>query len=239
VKVAVEAICRRDANLITADVAIQFMMKKLRQSDLELAKRMYDELKVRILERRTVWSDVASYLYYGNDNELDGHSAGYFVKSSKTAITSSLKILHDIVTDTQSVSSDVIALEIDDESTQMSEAVLPDISLESELDLAINKARNYKIDETQNDGPSRVFRDSRAAAVAAIKKEMSIMESLGSRGKMLKPLLEMLMTVPPCTVESERAFSSANNFCRKIRTNLGDESLNALVFLKYYFNKLK
>jgi len=87
VKVAVEAICRRDANLITADVAIQFMMEKLKRSDFDFGKRMYDELKTRIVERRTVWSDIASYLYYGNDNELVGHSSGYFVKPSKTAIT--------------------------------------------------------------------------------------------------------------------------------------------------------
>ena len=51
----------------------------------------------------------------------------------------------------------------------------------------------------------------------------------------LKKLSEALMTIPPTSIESERAFSTSSNFCTKKRSSLSDFSLNTLVFLKYYF----
>ena len=47
------------------------------------------------------------------------------------------------------------------------------------------------------------------------------------------------MTIPPTSIEPERNFSTTGFFGTKIRSRLNDETLDALVFLKNYYKKLK
>ena len=72
-----------------------------------------------------------------------------------------------------------------------------------------------------------------------IKGEMALFENGGCRGSNLQLCYEYLLTIPPTSVQSERAFSVAGSFATKLRSKLGDTSLNALVALKSYFNYLK
>ena len=51
---------------------------------------------------------------------------------------------------------------------------------------------------------------------------------------LLKKLLEALKTIPPTSVQCERAFSTTGQYCTKVRSNLNDETLSSLVFLKHY-----
>ena len=65
-----------------------------------------------------------------------------------------------------------------------------------------------------------------------------------ARTKIHSPILEKLFralkTIPPSSIESERAFSITGQFVTKLRSTLGDDSIDALVFLKsYYKNKPK
>lgn len=64
---------------------------------------------------------------------------------------------------------------------------------------------------------------------------MLLFENGGTRGDFLQRAYEFLMTIKPTSVESERAFSAAGLFATKIRSRLGDETLDALCFLKSYF----
>jgi len=62
VKLAVEAICRRDTNLITAEAAINFCIVQLTKQSSELAKTLAESLEARINERRALHSGVLQYL---------------------------------------------------------------------------------------------------------------------------------------------------------------------------------
>ena len=73
----------------------------------------------------------------------------------------------------------------------------------------------------------------------SVKNEMTKFESNGYRGPHLTLEYEAILTIPPTSVESERAFSTAGYFCTKIRSRLNDETLNTLCFLRSYFQKLK
>ena len=53
---------------------------------------------------------------------------------------------------------------------------------------------------------------------------------------LLKKLLDALKTIPPTSVQCERAFSSIGQYCTKLRTNLSDETLSALLLLKHHQN---
>ena len=69
IKLTVEAICRQDATLLSAGVAIQFMMKSITGHQFSLSYELKAALKVRILERRTEISSVLQYLHDADSNE--------------------------------------------------------------------------------------------------------------------------------------------------------------------------
>ena len=48
VKATVEALCRRDATLITADIALEFMLNKIKQQQSEIGKQLYAALSHRL-----------------------------------------------------------------------------------------------------------------------------------------------------------------------------------------------
>ena len=75
-----------------------------------------------------------------------------------------------------------------------------------------------------------------------IKKEMDLFEASLSRGAPERPehlelLYQSLLTLPPSSVTSERAFSAAGLFSTKIRSRLGDSTLNSLVFLRDFYKR--
>jgi hypothetical protein len=66
----------------------------------------------------------------------------------------------------------------------------------------------------------------------AIKSELSLFESTGRRGQFLDKVYSYLLSIPPTSVEAERAFSAAGGLCTKIRSRLGDDVLDTLCFLR-------
>ena len=57
------------------------------------------------------------------------------------------------------------------------------------------------------------------------------------RPQILNKLLSALKTIPPSSIEAERAFSTCGIYATKLRTKLNDDSLDALIFLNKYYKK--
>ena len=72
----------------------------------------------------------------------------------------------------------------------------------------------------------------------AIVKEMQEFEVNGVLGENLQKSLAMLSSLKPTSIASEQAFSVAGQFVTKIRSNLGDETLDALCLLRAYFQEV-
>jgi hypothetical protein len=69
-----------------------------------------------------------------------------------------------------------------------------------------------------------------------VEKELKLLEmNNGCRTDRLQKLYQALLTVKPTSTASERVFSIAGIFCNKLRNRMSPATLNALVFLKYYF----
>ncbi len=68
-----------------------------------------------------------------------------------------------------------------------------------------------------------------------IENEFLIYENSGVMGGKLLLVLNWFKTIKPTSVESERVFSTSSNIKTKVRNLLSDESLNKLIFLKYWF----
>lgn len=73
------------------------------------------------------------------------------------------------------------------------------------------------------------------STTAAIKTEFTVFQASGVRlrGRCLQSAY--LLSVPPASVEAERAFSAAGLLCTKIRSRMSDKSLDALCFLRSYY----
>ncbi|GFW61209.1 DUF1758 domain-containing protein [Trichonephila clavipes] len=68
-----------------------------------------------------------------------------------------------------------------------------------------------------------------------MKQEMQLFDSTENPSPNIIKLCDALKTIPPTSVEAERAFSAAGFFVTKLRTRLNDKSINCLCFLKSYF----
>ena len=79
------------------------------------------------------------------------------------------------------------------------------------------------------------FEDSYTKMYKAITKEMGVYESTMKRPELLQKFYKALTTIPPSSIESERSFSSANNLVTKLRTQLGDRTIDMLIFLRSDF----
>ena len=63
-KIAIEALCRRDANLITAEATIKFLLDELKKSPSYYSTRILEAIDQRIIqERYTEASVIIQYLH--------------------------------------------------------------------------------------------------------------------------------------------------------------------------------
>jgi len=105
-------------------------------------------------------------------------------------------------------------------------------SLEDELQLAKSHAIQIPAQETV----AGQGRGTEYSMVSVIRQEASLFEEGGGeRWRILQLVYDYLLSVTPTSVKSERAFSAAEVVCLKLRTHLGDETLDSLCMLRTYF----
>ncbi|GBL92485.1 hypothetical protein AVEN_174752-1 [Araneus ventricosus] len=61
-KLAVEALCRRDSTLLTAETTLKFILEKLLTQDTVLSAELSETLCVRIKELRSIVTGILIYL---------------------------------------------------------------------------------------------------------------------------------------------------------------------------------
>lgn len=219
IKLAAEALCRRDATLISADATISFMIDNLGSN--ELALQMKESLSRRMNERRTNAASLLQYLHTGKlgygSGELELDSPLKFGRLRKTEILS-------MIIDMSKPHSSNLSSESDSENDVVVDEI--GLSLEEKLDKAIHKEVNSTI--TPQLRTKNLINN-------VIKKELAIFEVEGNRGKNLDRCYDSLNSIPPTSVESERVFSGCGKIATKIRSRLSDKSLDILCFLRSYF----
>lgn len=104
------------------------------------------------------------------------------------------------------------------------------------MEIAVNESLSQELMIPPNNG---AVRDIEKSQLAAIKSEMAILASTGVRGRGLQLVYNYLLSIPPASVEAERAFSAAGVLCTKIRSRLSDKSINMLCFLHSYIQRNK
>lgn len=225
IKLAVGALCRQDANLLMANATIQFMLETLKKQKTLLSEKLYSALKSRTNERQMDLENVLSYLHDPKQFKIENEKKDRRDQITKTnlvkIIVTLIKRLYETRTN-EEPETDSVNLSSDDNMEDETEAM----SLEEKLQCAINEKiavkRSTQMVEQKD-------------LVKTIKREVELFEDECARGKYLELVYRSLLTIPPTSVESERAFSTAGKICTKIRSRLNDETVDALCFLRSHF----
>jgi hypothetical protein len=101
-KLAVEALCRNDATLMSADTTLLFMLNNL--GDTELAVQLEAALVRRINERRTPFSSLLHYLHKAHQRYENLDLVLSFEDLSKSAILNAIVRLNGSMSEQTSLS---------------------------------------------------------------------------------------------------------------------------------------
>lgn len=222
-KAAVDALSGEEADLLLSEKIIAFIFKKLEELNSEISNDLKKSFRFRIDQRRNV-ELVHLFGYLKNPSYIDQpqDQLGHKIKRQKIAAlaTNVLQRLFPSPT-----------VELDRGSTEQHEDVITkDSSHDTEMTLAQELHAFVAEDESEEAQNCDV-------GARVMQKEMLLYEASKKRPENLNNLYAALKSIKPTSVEAERAFSALGYFASKIRNRLNDDTLDALMFLRQYYNK--
>lgn len=231
IKTVVEALCRRDATLLTADISLKFALKKMDEMNTHLSNKMATALRKRYAKRRLTQAATLKYLtnpdkYFENVLNED---TSVFCRPVGDEMLQEIVNLIQRTNEKENMPFrnpvDTDLMEVDVQSSSLTN--------EEELNKELSQAA------VPEAGSTTCSSDD---LLTTVRVEMALFENGGmrQRGQYLTLAYEHLKTIPPTSVEPERIFSSAGIVCNRLRSSLSDKTLDALIFLRSYFlNKNK
>ena len=213
---------KRDTTLIDSEAIIELTINLLDEQNTDISNELKESLINEVSKRRnTTLVHLIEFLkdpaYVKKRKDFLGEP---IIKNDVIQLAKQLlKRLFSVQTEsTEETSEDTL-----DESTETRSR--NELSVQERFVLALKKSKAVPEPKTQEIGN------------ALVKKEISLFEEKGERPHYLELLYQALLTIPPTSVESERAFSSTGLFVTKIRSSLGDNTIDALVFLRNYYKR--
>ena len=189
IKIAVEALCRRDANFISAEATIKFLLDEVQNyPPSEYTNGIIEAIDQRSIHERYIQASVITAYLHNPLAKLERKSVvkefctNLLSRSNKPENTEGIEIHEDI-----RISNSVVS------NAEMTESLPVAVKLQLTIDASLK--------ETQDIQPSDESLSS------SLKYELNIAEQTGKRGVLLE-VYQILLTVPPTSVESERIFSS-------------------------------
>lgn len=225
IRIVLEALCRRDATLLTADVAVTFGLKKLSAVSTNIGKKMFTCLKKRCSKRRLIETSVLKYLQCPDVYFTSAQDDEFPRPDSNEMLQMFVKLL-------TRTGCGPPGEQIEEEQACQS----IDNEMQPEVALSKKKELNAEVQKASESGRFRVRR-TQYDLESTIRIEMALLENGGDRGRHLSMAYDYLLTVPPTSVEPERIFSAAGLLCSKIRSRLGDKTLDSLIFLRACYNE--
>lgn len=224
IKSAVDVLGCRNASLLTADVTIDVLFRKLMKINSGLSRTMLAALTTRVSERRGALYGVMQYLHNGStsrQNEL-------FVAISRKEIQLTIEMINSRLY----AESENNNVGDDDDGDDISEIE----SVLGDSDEGNMKDQYFEaIQRTLNRKPEH----RKLSVKSMISKEMTMFENGGERGKYLERAYKCVLSIPPSSIEAERSFSAAGIICTKLRSRLNDTTLSTILLLRAHFKKTK
>ena len=222
IKVAVEALSSEDADILLAEKVIAFTLKKLCEQGTKIGQELKSRFEARIKERRN--AELVHLLkYLKNASYLDQpqDQFGHKVKRPKIAALAT-NILQRLFLHYDGNEDNPENLNVD--------GAMVVLDQEKPMTLAQELHAFVEDDETE---------DTKNTDLSAhvVQKEMLLYETSKRRPENLERLFTALKTIKPTSVEAERAFSALGYFANKIRSQMNDATLDALIFQRQYYKK--
>ena len=225
IKTGAESLGCRKMTLFSSEAVFHFMLEELKEVQSELSGKMRESLITRINQRRNVFLIGAiSYLQLGSKYQPNREvGLGLSKLPSKTAIREYLKTQSNRLSEkSESPKSTSCA---DEETT---DPPVPK-SLVEKLNDRLRQIEDKELTNSSN------LNLTCLNSLTYFSKECEMFENTGEKTLRLRLLHENLKTVPPTSIESERAFSSFGLYVTKLRSRLGDRSIDSLCFLKTFY----
>ena len=223
VKMGLEKLCNRNSNLMTAEGVFDFIFSEVNQLNSGFSKDMKLSLEKRLNERRNV--SLIALMQYLNLGKKYNKTKVLHVNFPKFPKRSA--VIHYAQTVFTRLFSEGDEFESnssqsEDENTEIAQKNV--MILKERLDNAIQiKTKVMKCSNNVNYSLKTI-----------VKQELQLFDSTTNRSSNIDKLAQALKTIPPSSVEAERAFSSAGLFITKLRTKLSDKSIDCLCFLRTY-----
>ena len=220
-KFAVKKLCRRDATLVKAERTLELTMETLASLDTEVGNVIYDAFVNRVKDRCN--SEIIHVMEYLSNPDFvktcktDSFGAKVDAKKIKDKIITLIKRLYPESFSNYTESSGVQSDRMDDDQEESK-------TLEEKFNAIFDKDTD----------------DHRGTPIdvnKALKHEFSAFEMSKKRSESLERLYLALSSIPATSVESERAFSAVGLFVTKLRSNLGDRSIDSLLTLRSHFKR--
>ncbi len=209
----IEYLSNNTTSLFQAHVGFKIVLDDLNKKPNELAKNLSEKLRIRFNQRfdpllYEVILYLSNYELFYNENVVN-RDFHYKIVKTREAIKN-LYTTHTSKPDAYLIEN---VLDVPTQTFTLS------LSLRKKIeDLCEGKRFCKSGNET-------------------IDEEISIYEKTNIKGVKFKIIQIWLSTIQPTSTESERVFSVASSIKTKIRNRLSDKIINALVFLKYWFQK--
>lgn len=224
IKMSVIELSKNKSDILTADIIIETLLKKLDSLNSDIGEKLYHSVKKRVEERRLV--HLASLARYLNDpkNYLQIRSMSILKYSTKTQVCetaiSLLTRLYEVNEENdQDAPSDEQSFSVDD--SVLATSATDDFQAELQAAITTTIVEKEKV-EPEMTGKG-------------IKRDLQLFETTGDKTVNIIRLKNIVSSIKATSTEVERTFSIAGKFLSKIRANLSNVAVNALVFLKYYF----
>ena len=226
VKIGTEALCRRDATLISADEVTKFIYQQLNMQTSSFSKELLASFIKRINQRRNL--EVMALLLYLNDPDvIEDQSPDVFripqVKRPNLAKLGANIFCRLFEKNCNSKENNQDLPDNEMEQEEINNVEQP--SLAEQLEQSIRDAMS-----STNSKRMRLETSSKS-----ILKEMSVFELTKTRTKNLDILFNVLKGICVTSVKAERSFSASGLFVTKLRICLNDDTLDIFCMLRAYY----
>lgn len=229
IKIAVEALSRRDCNLLKAEGVLEVLFKTLKRESSQLSAILIEELKVQLVKRRDK-PLITLLKFFHNPQKWKVYEDNFFAPSSKA----------EIIRLAQKCLEQYFPSEVDNANTSEEEVMETNVVNEARAhDIQNLKTTMTREMESAIEQYSTSFTPAvDTSEIRNVGKDMMFFEARGQMSAKFAKLFKALKTIRPTSTENERSFSTCENFVSKKRNRLSDDSVNALCTLKNFFLKL-
>ena len=213
-QLATTFLCKQDQDLAAAEKIIRFVEDQLKEIDTKIAKELLQSLQTRYHDRKN--GSLVSETKFLQSPEALKETDKTYQLPSRAALIRSLKSTHSRLFNTASTPDNPTPshdpeVQVVDRDRQIPES-------EVLFSKFCKYMKNVEVSSEQD----------------TFSKEVQLYISGGERTSTLVNLFNAYSSIPPTSVEAERVFSVTGLFLTELRSKLNPETLDVLVFLKYY-----